>query len=1104
MALGRYNFGTLLGGILLSTLPFHSGATLMPETPTGNIAVYVVDAQGAILPGAKATATNEDTGGSGGCVTGEKDGSCVIAELPAALYKAEVTAPGFKTSIINGVRVEVSKTAKLAVTMQSGGVQETVEVTAEVVEELPLIGRNFTQYELLAPGVMANVSAPTSTIGAFSVNGGRPQSNGFFLAGASVKDHYSDTAVGSQDATNIARIIPIEAVGESSTLTSSEAEFGGYSGSIVNASPATAGNQLHGGVFEIVGNDFLNARDFFNFSGRKNKLRHNNFGGRLGGPLRRDKAFFFVAYEGQREALETTTIAAVPTPSDFDQAVSALGGDPLVPIVRNPVVNPIIRNLFSICQVTAKCPGGRQLWPSPSPGSAGNVLDAADPALTQRRSDSAFLSLTFRPDDKDNLEALYDFSDRYQSSPIGLDGSDPLPQTNTAARLHTHLGTFSYERMFSVNTLNRARVSWHRYSTGSLDQDAASIGDPSKSIGLNTGVANSRDLGLPQLRIRGLAFLGSSPYASPFGRIEGDWQLGEQFSWTHGPSILKFGYDFDRNSIRSFNDANYRGLLEFNSLADFLSGRVARGSISTGNSTRTTSQISHALFIQDNYRWSSKLTLNFGIRWEYFGVLHEDRALLSKYDASAGLVAPSSIYTPEFDNFSPRLGLSWQPASNTSLGATLAVFHQAPPQDVFIGQVQFDTFNPGIAYNPLSAEPILTSSSPSSIIQPGVPVFPAPTFATDTRDVTTVANIRVPYTTRYGADVQQQLFPGLAVQLAFVGSQGHRLFRVRDINAPAVPGGSRPLGAAAPLSTVAPNPPFIANRIETSAASNFNSLQFTLKQPRPWRGWQNYAFWTWSHSIDNASAGLDWIPNMSLPNNSRSPDLERASSSFDQRHNFLFQSVYDFPSSSKKLFLDGWQISGSLTLKSGQPYNINFADEFDTQGAYDFILRPDVVGNPSLGTSAPNRLLNLAVFAVPCTLDGLGTTVSHCIPGTLHYGNLSRNAFVGPNFGEGDLAISKNFRIGSGERFRLRVRAEAFNVTNHPNFATPVFPRYIALASLKGISVDGRGGAAGANCSTLTASVDCYLPATATPAGVNKSTQGGGPRSLLLSAKFSF
>jgi hypothetical protein len=480
------------------------------------------------------------------------------------------------------------------------------------------------------------------------------------------------------------------------------------------------------------------------------------------------------------------------------------------------------------------------------------------------------------------------------------------------------------------------------------------------------------------------------------------------------------------------------------------------------------------------------------MRWEYPGVLRESNLRFSKYHPARGLIAPRNLYEADLNNFSPRVGFAWDitDRQKTVLRAGAGLYFLPIRPNLFIGQLQFNTFNPGVAYNPLSDRPILTSRSPVATIQSGQPVFPTSTFSTDTRDVWTVDTLRTPYVYNYNINLQHEVLSRTVLEVAYVGSSGHKLFRTRDINAPIIPGGPRPFDNAAVLSPIAPNRPFIVNQLESSANSNYNSLQLTLRQTS-WHNFTNHVQWTWSHSIDNASDGIESVPNTSSPDNPQMPSRERASSNFDVRHRLVWSSIYKVPNFADG-FGSGWQISGILTISSGQPYQINFGREFDTQGKFDFILRPDLVGDPFLATSVPDRLLNLAAFRVPCTLDGLGTDVSPCVPGTLHFGNLPRNAFISPGVGALDLSISKDFQLA--EMRSLKFIAEFFNVTNHPNFASPVFPRLSAPAGLKGIDLSGRGGARGTGCNMSGASDDCYLPSTRTT----------GSRTLRVSVRLSF
>lgn len=1086
------------------------------ETPKGSIEVTVTDDKGNLVAGA-AVMYHQKSKGDGPPRSTDEHGFCVFPGVEVDSYEVTVEARGFKKFISLDVVVAAAKTTRVPARLEIGSISETVTVstdassiltestdfgvniTAQQIDELPSNGRRWSQLPLLTPGVVANANSHTGTatsFGSFSVNGGSTRSNNFLLDGTDVTDSYRNTVGLNESGVfgTLATILPIEALAEFRVSTNFDTRAGHSSGSVVDMTIKSGSNEIHGAASEFFRSDALSARDFFNSVGPKNKLRYNDFGGWLGGPFKKNKAFWFVAYEGRRESKEITTVSAVPSKADFAQAIIALGGNPAISLEQNPAINQVIRNLFRLCRSSAECPGGMELWPQPTPGRAGEVLNSRASAPVINRSQSFAGKTSFKVNQQNELAGYYSPNDAKQSFPLALAGGDELPRTNTLALSRGQVVSISHTLTVS-NKLNELRVGWNRYRKEFLDEDRMAVGNPAQSIGLNTGVTDHRDFGLPHLIVRNFAFLGSSPFSNPRGWVGTNWHVAERLTWATARHNWNTGYDFRRASIDSFNDVNFRGELQFDSLQDFLAAKVARGTILKGNSDRTTVQNSHAVYVHDTFRLTPSFSLNFGVRWEYFGVLHEKTMLLSKYDPTRGLVIPKDLYERDLNNFSPRAGFAWDVTGREKmiLRAGAGVYFDAFPQDFFVGQIQFNTFNAGVAYNPIDNSPILTSRSAVSPIQPDQPVFPVSSFSSDTRDAWTVDSISTPYTLNYNLNLQQELFKPAVLQVAYVGSVGRKLFRTRDINAPFVPGASRPFDKAAVLSSVAPNQPFIVNQIETSATSNYNSLQISFIQ-RLWHGLTNTAQWTWSHSIDDASDGIDSVPNLASPDNPHAPGRERASSNLDTRHRLTWGFTCDLPKSIAPGRLgDGWQISGILTLSSGQPYHVNFGDEFDSQGAYDFILRPDVVGNPLFGTAPPDRLLNLAAVQVPCTLDGRGTDVSNCLPGTLHFGNLPRNAFVGPDFRNFDFSISKTTDL-KGERLKLQFRAEFFNLTNHPNFSPPLVPRFIARASLKGIDMNGRGGARGTGCNTAAASTDCYLP----------STRTSGPRSIQLSIRFIF
>jgi hypothetical protein len=250
--------------------------------------------------------------------------------------------------------------------------------------------------------------------------------------------------------------------------------------------------------------------------------------------------------------------------------------------------------------------------------------------------------------------------------------------------------------------------------------------------------------------------------------------------------------------------------------------------------------------------------------------------------------------------------------------------------------------------------------------------------------------------------------------------------------------------------------------------------------------------YTWSHSIDNASDGQDYVANATQPDNSHRPDQERASSNFDVRHRFVASFTYDIPTLSKTFpkFGDGWQFNGIVTLRTGSPFHVNLFDDYNGSG--EFFPRPDIVGDPFAGTHSPDNFLNLSAFKVPCTLDPAGDgSAAACRPGTQHFGSLGRNSLVGPGYANLDLSLFKTTPLG--EQVKLQIRAEVFNVLNHPNLSSPLLPGFSVDASFNGIDPKtGRGIG--------------FLPITVTPdVGIgNPFLGGGGPRNIQLAVRLTF
>jgi hypothetical protein len=433
------------------------------------------------------------------------------------------------------------------------------------------------------------------------------------------------------------------------------------------------------------------------------------------------------------------------------------------------------------------------------------------------------------------------------------------------------------------------------------------------------------------------------------------------------------------------------------------------------------------------------------------------------------------------------------------------LFYDAFSQDVFTGHAPFNcSFCPGPAYAGVGPAAIYSESTSGNNLGEG-PLFSAPSplgsfFGTD-------PHIRTPYVQNFNVNFQQQLGKKMVMQVGYVGSVGTKLFRFRDLNQPTQAqitayDSSCPLGPGngfpnCPIAgfdkgftnvprTVYPNY-FYVNREESSANSNYSSLQTTLRI-NSWHGLTSQANFVWSHSIDNASDPDDFIPNASQPNNSWDTAAERANSNYDIRRRFSWNVDYMIPKHGGNMakLKDGWGFDSNVSMQDGQPFSFNYYFEGDYSGGGEGFDRPDVVGPIQYG-KAPYEFISLASFQVPCTFGNTTAVTSggdsNCLAGTRHFGNLGRNALRATAFKEWNFSVFKSTAIT--ERVDMQIRAEFFNLLNHPNFANPVLPNYDA---------DPSNNSNGYYALSATGDV-----------GVgNPFLGGGGPRGIQFSAKFTF
>jgi hypothetical protein len=1138
------------------------GVAVNAQTFRGTILGTVTDTSGAVVPGAKVTVRNVNTGLERSSPT-SADGSYALPELPPGTYKVTISQSGFQTSVTNGVTVEVATERRVDAALKPGQVTEQVEVsseslplvestsdtlggvlTQETVKDLPINGRDYTKLIFLNPGVSGSpdqITDSPGSFGEFSMNGARGRSNNYLLDGTDMNDGYrNDPAINQAGVFGTpSAILPIDAISDMRVLSNFQPEFGRNGGAIVNIVTKSGTNALHGDFFEYFRNDALDARNYFDpDSAPKAPFHNNQFGGSLGGPIFKDKTFFYLDYEGQRENVGVVSLACVPTLAQISGAETALGG----------AVSPVGTALLNFWPHNAAnyIPGATSTDAGCFNGSGNFAPDytAIAPSFNNLSSFIAKIDHSFSS--RDNISGRYFFGDSTQQFPLALNASGgQLPGFDTDTPTRVQLVSISNDTVVSPTKVNEVRVGWNRFAEGFFPQDASF--DPS-SIGFcNVPVTfgDCHSQGLPILLLSPTPTGGSGFFAQvgatsgdPRQRVDTNNQLIESFSWKLNKHDLKFGAEFHRTSIEQSFDKYSRGRVRFSDLESLLQMIPQSSTFGTfdytGDTRRHTSQNGYGFYAQDAFRLTPRITLNYGLRWDYFAPVQEKNDLFSDFiptSASTGSLVQvgsgglSNVYQPDHKNFSPRVSVAWDVTGKgkTVLRSGYGLFFDAFSQDMLLGHLPYPTFYaPGPAYNNIGPDPIQMANINPAAIDPvtgvyisNTPLYGTPGCSVECDIFSFDQHIKTPYIENYNLNLQQQFSKNIVLQVGYVGSQGHRLFRFFDINQPgqatitACDLGQ--LGCTAGINdfTVPRNYGFPSGAVyifqeNSSGQSNYNSLQASLHVTN-YHGFMSIVNYVWSKSLDNSSDGEDFVVNAAQPQDSTNPQREYGPSNFNVPNRFVWVAGYELPKmgGGMQRLKNGWGFDSTATLQSGQPFTLNYNYEDDYSGGGDGFDRPDVVGPIVYDKQNPANFLQLSSFAMPCTeAAGLFSGyASDCVPGTRHYGDLGRNALVGPTYKQWDLAIYKNTAIT--ERVSVQLRADFFNILNHPNFANPVLPAFIADPAANINQACTCGFVQGPNNREV--GNGAYQITATGDVGVGNPFLGGGaPRGIQVAAKFTF
>jgi Carboxypeptidase regulatory-like domain len=1006
---------TVLFGVLISNVV--AGA----QTNSATLSGIVRDSTGAVVPDVVIRVSSAATGLKRQTTTGS-DGHFTLTLLPPGTYSLQAERQGFSIAEVNGIELPVAGQVSHDITLQVGGVRETVNVVARPllqsetsaladvvnnrqVQLLPINGRDFRRLTVLLPG-----TAPRSqrgSLGSFTVNGQREKANMFLIDGVDNNDSFRNQPSFNQGGVTgaPATLLPVDAVDEFNLQTQGAAEYGRNSGAVVNLVLKSGENDFHGTAYEFLRNDNLDARNFFERG--KNEFRNNNFGGVLGGPIVRNRTFFFGGYEGQREFVFSPSVVRVPDAADLAAARTANGAAGLQ---ENELSTRIL-----------------QFFPQPNLASTtGNNYSFAAP--NTNNSDNVLAKIDHRFDDRYSLSGRYIFGDGNQVFPLTTGNGSPLPAYQTVVPTRVQVFGLNLSQVLTSQFVNETRAGYNRFVQTFTPLDADF--DPA-SIGLITGSKS-----LPTITITGFVPLGA-PTNVPRGRVSSAYQAVDNLTWARRSHVFKIGGEYRRAIVNSYNDQLARGRLNFDSLADFLAGRVAPAgtAVLRGATRRDTFTNNFGLFVQDDWKLTSRVTLNLGLRYEYLGVFRENGDRLSNFIPARGLVRVGEpgldrLYEPDYSNLGPRFGFAYDLTGQrrTVLRGAYGVYYDTPSQDYFLLQ-GFQNGGPGSpALNPLPGLGVFNLTFPAGATipyGPNVPIFGTAGGSLPTTNLSIFGvdpNLRTPYVHNYNLNLQHEVATGTVLQVSYVGSHGVKLYRVRDLNqATAGPASTRQ--QRRPFSTQFPDFSFI-NYLETSANSSYNALQTTIRQ-RLGGVFDLYGTYSWSKSIDDASNGIySGTRGVAYPQDSNNLRAERALSSFDLRHRVTVNATYELRflpnrlGSWPKRLTDGWQVSGIYTGQSGLPITPFLS--LDSSGTGELNDRPNLVGDPNSGPRHANEWFNKAAFAQP-------------VPGA--FGNSARNVIIGPNLHAVDFSVNKMTKVA--ERVSLQFRAEVFNAFNRANFSLP-------------------------------------------------------------------
>ncbi len=1079
---------TLCLTMLMSCMIVSFSHRCSAQATSAELVGTVQDSSGAVVPGAAVTATNIATNVVH-TTRSEKNGEYVLTQLAPGDYSVSVDAPGFSKLLQSGLSLEVNQQARLNLTLKVGQQSETVEVSAhppllesessslgtvvdqQLVNQLPLNGRNFTQLATLSPGVTGVGQSATGTIqGGSRPDDKRPGSEIFSNGNREGDNNFLFDGTDDNERLTLSIVLrpAVESVREFKIQTNLySADIGRNSGAVIDVISKSGTNQLHGSLFEFIRNSDVDARSYFNKRGTPfPSFRLNQFGGSLGGPIvlpriynGTNRTFFFLDYEGFRNTTQTFILGTIPTlrmrNGDFSETATIY--DPLTTRANPAVAGGFLRDPFpnNFIPVSRRDPISVKIINAyPLPTSAARLNNYSSNAIAQNNADQGDIRVDEQITAKDLVFARYSIQNSLNRSPstyptttipgiatpVDLSDEGSFAGTSTTP---TQQVAISYVRVITPTIVNDFRVGFSRYRLDYLSADFV----PNGALGNQLGVPNSnvtpREQNLPIFSPS--TYLGIGQTRSlPLYRRENTFQELDNLVVTKGTHTLKFGGDFRRRQLTIYQTNMGNGRFNFSpALTDSRRPAGSGGDSAASFLLGYPTLIGHdytfpfpgirlnevGVYGADDWRVTKKLTLNYGIRWDYFSPPSEAEDRWSNFNLNTGKLdvagrngtSITADVLPFRKDFGPRVGFALQAFDTTVVRGGFGLFYNASGSE---------SITMRLARNiPFG----LTSSVSPGDIRPGTTVsqgFPAaPVLNLANADTPSGAqnavapSFRPSYAEQFNLGVEQEIVPiDMVVKIFGVGNLGRRLYNPINANQ-AIPGPTA-LNTRRPLYGINPTLSDV-NYAASTGLAEYYALQVTVDKHLR-QGVNALAGYTWSHSIDDVPLDFGGGDAGPSPQDPRFPKADRSNSIIDQRQRFTLSYLWVLPIGKGQRFLDrggpanfllgGWQTNGIFFSQTGLYFS-------------------PVLGTSTTNTGTGSRPNQNGPVVYPHTLLNWFSTSAYSTPAPYTYGNAGRNSLIGPGRTNLDLSLMKTFPVH--DAMVLQLRLEAFNLFNHPQFNYP-------------------------------------------------------------------